>query len=283
MPSRRNFLKSTSLSLVAPIGFTSFAKSKGSSESKKNTGVGHPLQLGIAGYSFLNFNVDQAITIMQRVEIKTLSIKDFNLPLNSTPEEIDAVNAKFHAAGITIYGVGVIYMKTEAELDNAFQYARKVGVNLIVCAPNYELLPKLEQRVKSFDIRAAIHNHGPEDKLYPGPGDVFDRIRGLDKRIGLCLDIGHAMRAGIDPVKAVIDYGSRIFDMHIKDVSEAVAAGKSIEVGRGIIDFPELIRALKQISYSGKCSFEYENLMKDPLPGIAESEGFFRGVERSLG
>jgi inosose dehydratase len=267
---------------LAPIGFNSFAKSKDIPGFKKNAGVDHSLQLGIAGYSFLNFNVDQAITIMQRVEIKTLSIKDFNLPLNSTREEIDAVNAKFRAAGITIYGVGVIYMKTEAELDNAFEYAKKVGVNLIVCAPNYELLPRLEQQVKSFDIRAAIHNHGPEDKLYPGPADVFDRVKDLDKRVGLCLDIGHAMRAGVDPAKAVIDYGSRIFDMHIKDVSEAVSSGKSIEVGRGVIDFPELIRALKKIGYSGKCSFEYENLMKDPLPGIAESEGFFRGVERSL-
>jgi len=281
MSSRRNFLKLSVVSLVTPNLVSSLTNKKDFSVSKKNTDA-DLLQLGIAGYSFLNFTVDQSIAIMQRVGINTLSIKDFHLPLNSTQEQIDAVNAKFHAAGITIYAVGVIYMKTEDELNNAFDYAKKVGVNLIVCAPDYDLLPQLERQSRTYNIRAAIHNHGPEDKLYPGPKDVYDRIKNLDNRIGLCLDIGHAMRAGVNPAKAVADYGSRIFDMHVKDVSAAVNEGKSLEVGRGIIDYPALIKALKKIKYSGKCSFEYENLMKDPLPGIAESEGFFRGVERAL-
>jgi len=173
-------------------------------------------------------------------------------------------------------------MKSDSEVANAFEYAKKVGVNLIICAPDYHLLATLEDLVKTNNIRAAIHNHGPEDKLYPGPKDVYERIKNLDNRIGLCLDIGHAMRAGVEPAKAVADYGSRIFDMHIKDVSAPINEGKSIEVGRGVIDYVGLVRELKKIKYSGKCSFEYENLMKDPLPGIAESEGFFRGVERSM-
>ena len=281
MSSRRNFLKLSAVGLVTPNVISSF-KNKNDFPISKKTSSDDLLQLGIAGYSFLNFTVDQSIAIMQRVGINTLSIKDFHLPLNSTQQQIDDVNAKFHAAGITIYAVGVIYMKNEDELNNAFDYAKKVGVNLIVCAPDYDLLPQLERQARTYNIRAAIHNHGPEDKLYPGPKDVYDRIKNLDNRIGLCLDIGHAMRAGVNPAKAVADYGSRIFDMHVKDVSAAVNEGKSIEVGRGIIDYPALIKALKKIKYSGKCSFEYENLMKDPLPGIAESEGFFRGVERAL-
>jgi inosose dehydratase len=281
MSSRRIFLKLSAIGLVTPNFVSSLTNKNDFSASKKNANDDR-LQLGIAGYSFLNFTVDQSIVIMQRVGINTLSLKDFHLPLNSTQEQIDAVNAKFRAAGITIYAVGVIYMKNEDELNNAFDYAKKVGVNLIVCAPNYDLLPQLERQSRTYNIRAAIHNHGPEDKLYPVPKDVYDRIKNLDNRIGLCLDIGHAMRAGINPAKAVADYGSRIFDMHIKDVSAAVNEGKSLEVGRGVIDFPALIKALKKIEYSGKCSIEYENLMKDPLPGIAESEGYFRGVERAL-
>ena len=281
MSSRRNFLKLSAVGLVTPDVISSFKNKNDFPNSEKGVNI-DLLQLGIAGYSFLNFTIDQSIAIMQRVGINTLSIKDFHLPLNSTQQQIDEVNTKFHAAGITIYAVGVIYMKTEDELNNAFDYAQKVGVNLIVCAPDYDLLPQLERQSRTYNIRAAIHNHGPEDKLYPGPKDVYDRIKNLDNRIGLCLDIGHAMRAGVNPAKAVADYGSRIFDMHVKDVSAAVNEGKSIEVGRGIIDYPALIKALKKIKYSGKCSFEYENLMKDPLPGIAESEGFFRGVERAL-
>ncbi|HEY4875251.1 MAG TPA: sugar phosphate isomerase/epimerase [Puia sp.] len=281
MSSRRNFLKLSAVTLTAPDVFTSLKNKNNFSSRKENTDKDF-LQLGIAGYSFLDTTIEQSIVIMQRVGINTLSIKDFHLPLNSTQEKIDEVKSKFSAAGIAIYAVGVIYMKDENELNNAFDYAKKVGVNLIVCAPNYDLLPQLERQSRTYNIRAAIHNHGPEDKLYPGPKDVYDRIKNLDNRIGLCLDIGHAMRAGVNPAKAVADYGSRIFDMHIKDVSAAVNEGKSIEVGRGIIDYISLLKELKKIKYSGKCSFEYENLMKDPLPGIAESEGFFRGVERVI-
>jgi inosose dehydratase len=281
MSSRRNFLKMGALAISAPRVFSAAQQQPGSFGNKKMSSA-DSLELGIAGYTFLNLTIEQSIEVMHRVQINTLSIKDFHLPLNSTQEKIDEVKAKFQSAGISIYGVGVIYMKSENEVTAAFEYAKKVGVGMIVCAPNYDLLPQLEQQVKTTNIRAAIHNHGPEDKLYPGPKDVYDRIKGLDNRIGLCLDIGHAMRAGVEPAKAVADYGSRIYDMHLKDVSAAVADGKSIEVGRGVIDYRSLIKELKKIKYTGKCSIEYENLMKDPLPGIAESEGFFRGAERAL-
>lgn len=169
-------------------------------------------------------------------------------------------------------------MKTEAEVDRAFDYARKVGVPLIIGVPGYDLLTYTEKKVKETGIRIAIHNHGPEDKLYPGPKDVYDRISKMDRRMGLCLDIGHAFRAGAKPEKAVTDYASRIFDLHIKDVTAAKAEGKAIEVGRGAIDFPALIDALRKIQYKGVCSIEFEKDMKDALPGIAESAGYLRGV-----
>lgn len=241
------------------------------------------LQLGIAGYTFLHVPMDGAIAMMKRVGVSNLSIKDFYLPLDSTPDTIHAVNARFQAAGIHIYGAGVIYMKTAAEVDRAFEYARVLGVGLIIAAPNPELLPNVEQKVKASGIRVAIHNHGPEDKLYPSPVDVYAHIKGLDERIGLCLDIGHAARAGADPVKVVNDYGPRIFDLHIKDLKAISRTAQPIELGRGVLDIPGLLMALIKIRYAGVCSIEHEMDMNDPLPGIAELAGFFRGVVRTLG
>jgi sugar phosphate isomerase/epimerase len=241
------------------------------------------LQLGIAGYTFLHVPMDGAIAMMKRVGATNLSIKDFYLPLDSTPDTIHEVNARFQAAGIHIYGAGVIYMKTAAEVDRAFEYARVLGVGLIIAAPNPELLPNVEQKVKASGIRVAIHNHGPEDKLYPSPVDVYEHIKGLDERIGLCLDIGHAARAGADLVKVVNDYGPRIFDLHIKDLKEISRAAQPIELGRGVLDIPGLLTALIKIRYAGVCSIEHEMDMNDPLPGIAESAGFFRGVVKTLG
>ncbi|HEV3412558.1 MAG TPA: sugar phosphate isomerase/epimerase [Puia sp.] len=241
------------------------------------------LQLGIAGYTFLHVPVDGAIAMMKRVGVTNLSIKDFYLPLDSPADTIHAVSAKFRDAGIRIYAAGVIYMKTAAEVDRAFDYAKVLGVGLIIAAPNPDLLPNVEQKVKATGIRVAIHNHGPEDKLYPSPVDVYDHVKGLDERIGLCLDIGHAARAGADPVKVVNDYGSRIFDLHIKDLAVISKEAKPIELGRGVLDIPGLLAALVKIRYAGVCSIEHEMDMNDSLPGIAESAGFFRGVVRTLG
>ena len=153
---------------------------------------------------------------------------------------------------------------------------------MIIAAPNPELLPDVDRQVKASGIRVAIHNHGPEDKLYPSPVDVYEHVKGLDERIGLCLDIGHAARAGADPVKVVKDYGSRIFDLHIKDLAVISKEAKPIELGRGVLDIPGLLAALVKVRYAGVCSIEHEMDMNDALPGIAESAGFFRGVVKTL-
>lgn len=241
------------------------------------------MPVGIAGYTFAKFDLEKSIAMMKRLDIHYLSVKDFHLPLDSSPEKIADVLAQFAAGGIKVYTVGVIYMKTQEAVDTAFSYAKKVGVDMIVGVPNYELLDYTEQKVKSTNIKIAIHNHGPEDLLYPGPKQVLDRIKGRDARMGLCLDIGHATRAGANLAEAIKEAGNRLFDLHIKDVTGAVKEAKAIETGRGVIDFPLLVKTLRGIGYKGLCSIEYEKDMTDPLPGIAESAGFLKGVITSSG
>ncbi len=277
MGSRRNFLKGASLTLSAS-GLLPLVNTKAFSGLNSPIAAGNMLQMGMAGYTFLNFSIDQTISMMKRVGVTMLSLKEFHLPFDSAQDKVNEVVSKFKDGGITIYAVGVIYMKTAAEVDRAFEYARKVGVSLIVGVPEYDLLKYTEDKVKATGIKIAIHNHGPEDKRYPGPKDVFDRIKNMDAGMGLCLDIGHAVRAGADPAKAVLDFRQRMFDLHIKDVTVAKQEGKAMEVGRGVIDFPALVTALRKINYQGKCSIEFEKDMKDSLPGIAESVGYFRGI-----
>lgn len=275
MSTRRKFLKSGVMGMALAGLPTLISKAAGISHGKKNN---PPFEIGMAGYTFLNFGIPESIAMMLRVNVHHVTLKDFHLPLDSTPEKIKEVLGQFNAAGINVYGVGVIYMKTQQAVDQAFEYAKNTGVSLMIGVPDYDLLDYAEQKVKQYDIRLAIHNHGPEDTLYPGPKEVYEKVRGRDPRMGLCLDIGHAMRAGEDPGKAVLNYSDRLFDMHIKDVNAVGKGDHSIETGRGIIDFQALVKALTQVHYSGKCSIEYEKDMKDPLPGIAESVGFFKGV-----
>ncbi len=214
----------------------------------------------------------------KRVGLKYIAFKSFHLPLDSTPAQIQAVVAKVKEAGLILYGGGVISMKKEDQVHNAFDYAKAAGMKVIIGVPAPELLPLVNKKVKQYDIKVAIHNHGPTDKIYPTPASAYERIKDLDKRIGLCNDIGHTQRAGVDPAVSGEKYADRLLDVHIKDVSEAAAKGHGVEIGRGVIDIPKFLKTLVKIKYSGIVSFEYEKDANDPLAGLAESVGYVRGV-----
>jgi inosose dehydratase len=275
MKSRRQFFKLAGTGILA-AGVSSVYGSSAIIAPVRNTK--DLFSLGMAGYTFKGLSVERTIEIMNYIGVNYLSVKDFHMPLDSTKQQIDSVTGKFRAAGITVYTVGVIYMKTEAAVDQAFEYAKMAGVKMIVGAPDYNLLPYVEKKIKQYDIRLAIHNHGPDNPLYPNATDIWNHIKDLDPRMGICIDIGHTVRDGQDPSVDIERYASRIFDIHTKDVDAATKEGKTVETGRGIIDFPRFITSLRKIKYTGKCSLEFEKEMKDNLPGIAESIGYFKGV-----
>ncbi|MDP4187365.1 MAG: sugar phosphate isomerase/epimerase [Bacteroidota bacterium] len=236
-------------------------------------------KIGIAGFSFAKVgSLDKSLETMQKINVHYLCIKDFHLPLNSTDEQIAAFKEKLKAKDITGYAVGPIYMKTEAEVDHAFEYAKKAGVKLIVGVPNYELLPYVDKKVKEYNFNFAIHLHGPDIKIYQDADDVWNHVKNLDPRIGMCLDIGHDTRNGKDPVADLKKYQSRVFEVHLKDVTGNTRLGYSLEVGRGIINFPAFVKMLRKVGYSGVVSLENEINMNDPYMDIAESIGYFRGI-----
>jgi sugar phosphate isomerase/epimerase len=234
--------------------------------------------LAVAGYSFVHFNLEESLSMMRRTDISYLCIKDFHLPFTSSDLEIAVFHELLSKSNVTGYAVGPIYMKSREEIDKAFLYAERVGVDLMVGIPQPEDLNYISSKVKQYNIRYAIHNHGPEDKLYPNAAIIYNLIKGLDKRVGICLDIGHNTRDNQDLLVDVGQFSERIFDIHLKNVTAANERGTTCELGRGVINIPLFVQALRKVNYSGMCSIEHEKDMKDPLAGIAESAGFFRGV-----
>jgi sugar phosphate isomerase/epimerase len=276
MTTRRSFLKNTG-GLMALAGVSPAVASASIPETTRPAAE-DLFKLGMAGYSFVHFNLDQSLEMMRKTDVHYLCIKDFHLPLNSTAEQIAAFHEKLKKSGVTGYAVGPIYMKTKQEIDNAFAYCKRVGVKLIVGIPNHEELPYIDQKVKEYDFKYAIHIHGPGDKLYPNAASVINLVKDLDPRIGLCFDMGHDMRYGNDPIADLDKYSKRIFDIHLKNVTAATKDGSTCELGRGVIDIPAFVNMLRKVKYDGCCSLEYEKDMKDPLAGIAESVGYFKGV-----
>jgi sugar phosphate isomerase/epimerase len=279
--TRRDFFRRGAAGAAA-IGISPAAKRLLGQEGPARKKVRVPFELGLASYTFREFGLEAAIAMTRRVGLARISLKEFHLPLPSTDAEIAAAIRKVREAGLVAYGCGVIYMTTPAEVERAFAYAKTGGMEVIIGVPNHDLLPLTEKKVKETGIKLAIHNHGPGDPLYPTPASAFERLRGMDPRLGLCLDIGHCQRAGVDPSAAAEACATRLLDVHLKDVSAASKDGGFVEVGRGVIDLPKFLRTLVRLDYRGTASFEYEKDGKDPLAGLAESVGFVRGILTSL-
>jgi sugar phosphate isomerase/epimerase len=245
-------------------------------------GAAAGFELGLASYTFREFGLDEALAMARRVGLGRIALKDIHLPLDSPDDAIRKAADKVREGGLALYGCGVVYMATEAEVDRAFAYARTAGIGTLIGVPDHALLGRAENRVRETGIRLAIHNHGPGDPRYPTPGSVLERIAGLDPRIGVCLDVGHCTRSGLDPSEEAGRCGARLLDIHMKDVSAAAAEGGTVEVGRGVIDVPDFLRTIIRLGYRGTVAFEHEKDGRDPLAGLAESVGFVRGALAAL-
>lgn len=276
--SRRNFLRLSGTGLLAsqaPVLLTARSRRSGADSEL-------PFELGIASYTFREFSLDETIAMTVRLGIKKLCLKSMHMPLDSTPAEIKAMAAKVRDAGIDLYGGGVIYMTNAGEVDNAFEYAKNAGMKVIIGSPDHDLLERCNQKVKETGIKLAIHNHGPGDDKYPTPESVYNLVKDMDPRMGLCVDVGHTLRIGADPVEDTRKYMDRVHDIHLKDEDKADPSGNTCEIGRGVIDIPGFLKMLIEENYQNVASFEYEKDGDDPLPGLAESVGYVRGVLRVI-
>jgi sugar phosphate isomerase/epimerase len=275
MTNRRNFIKATGLGIAA-ASVPGLATATASNSEAPKTEFG--FKLGVASYSLREFSQEQAIDMTLRCGVNQITFKSMHLPLDSDKETIKKAVALCKQKGVNLYGGGVIYMKSKEEVDQAFEYAKTAEMKMIVGVPNHDLLDYVEGKVKEHDIMLAIHNHGPGDLVYPSAESAYVLIKNRDKRMGLCIDIGHTKRINRDPEQDLKDFFDRVIDVHIKDVTAANADGKTCIIGRGVINFPSFMKSVVKLGYKGALSLEYEAEGKDPLPGMMESFGFVKGV-----
>jgi sugar phosphate isomerase/epimerase len=272
---RRVFLGALAASALLP-------RNIGVSASSRRAATA-PLKLGVASYSLRKFPLDRALEIAKALDVTYLNFKDVHIPRTDPPEALKATRAKIEGAGFTIVGGGTITMRNnEAHVRKDFEYARLAGMPVIVAAPSPDSLDVVERTAKEFGIRVAIHNHGPEDKFFPSPYDAYQLIKDRDRQMGLCVDVGHTVRAGVDPARAVVELRDRVYDLHVKDLRDLKDRDSQVIVGKGAIDFPALFRALIKIGFTGHVGLEYEIDADNPLPGMQQSMAYMRGVLAAL-
>ncbi len=298
MITRRNFFATTSLALAA-AGCQSISKNGSCTKCGKVN-----FKLGMAGYSCHRLSADETLALLKRLDVNYLCVKDFHLPFKATDAEIAAFKQKCADHGVTGYGLGPIYMDTKDKAKMVFDFAKRFGVDTVVGVPfeykmingkktRYEsrsLCEYLSGLCKEYDIRYAIHNHGPDiPYLFPTGETSWNMVKDLDVRMGLCLDVGHDFRAKADPVASIRKFHTRIYDMHIKNVKFDPVKNRAMPMPRGDMDMWAIVKALVEVGYTGVCSLEYESFPpKGEKPGIkaedvAESIGYFKGLMKAAG
>jgi sugar phosphate isomerase/epimerase len=277
--SRRKLLQSSALAAVAGA-MPSFAQPKAA------TGKPSPIRLGLCSYTFRNFTRAQMIPFLKQLHITELNAKDVKDHLPADPAQEQAAVDDYKANGIHLHAAGAIYFRKneEADVRAQFEYVKRAGISVIVAGdPTPETLPRIEKFAREYDIRIAIHNHGPEDKLWPSPLDILKDIKGLDPRIGCCIDVGHTVRAGTDVVDAIHAVGPRLFNMHMKDLASFTDKESQVAVGAGKMPVREIFAGLIAIDYKGFVDLEYEIKADDPMPGVIESIAYMRGTLTGMG
>jgi sugar phosphate isomerase/epimerase len=279
--SRRDFVRSGAL-VAAAASKDVFAAASGRPPADE----GSAIRLGVASYTFRNFSRAQMIGYLKQLNVPALNAKDVKDHLPTDPQEEEAALADYAASSIKLHAAGTIYFAKDEDADirSKFEYCRRAGIGVIVAGdPATETLPRIEKFVKEYDIRIAIHNHGPEDKLWHSPLDVLKAVKGLDPRIGCCIDVGHTVRAGTDVVQAIHEVGPRVFNVHMKDLTNFQSKESQVAVGEGIMPLKKIFEALGAIKYKGFVDLEYEVHPDDPMPGAIASFAYMRGVLSGMG
>ncbi len=275
---RRDFIRSGAMAAAALVASDEFLAA---SAARPSADEGLPIRLGVASYTFRNFSRAQMIGFLKQLNVLVLNAKDVKDHLPMDAKEEQAALADYAAAGIKLHAAGTIYFPKDEDADirSKFEYCKRAGIGVIVAGdPAPETLPRIEKFVKEYDTRFAIHNHGPEDKLWHSPLDVLKAVKGMDPRMGCCIDVGHTVRAGTDVVQAIHEVGARLFNVHMKDLTNFQSKESQVAVGEGLMPVKRIFEALGAIKYKGFVDLEYEIHADDPMPGVIESFAYMRGV-----
>ena len=277
--SRRNFVRSSALAASAFVSKDAYTLI----QDRPSAGEASPIRLGVASYTFRNFSRAQMIGFLKQLNVFALNLKDVKDHLPSDLQQELSALADYAAAGMKPHAAGTIYFEKDEDADirSKFEYCKRAVI--VAGDPAPQTLPRIEKFVREYDIRFAIHNHGPEDKLWHSPLDVLKAVKSMDPRIGCCIDVGHTVRAGTDVVQAIHEVGPRLFNVHMKDLTNFQDKESQVAVGDGIMPVAKIFDALTAISYKGFVDLEYEINANDPMPGVISSFAYMRGVQAGLG
>jgi inosose dehydratase len=228
--------------------------------------------LGLQLFSLRKFPVAEALVHAKELGFDAVEFYSGMLPVKATPEMIADVRRQVADLGLKISAHGVNRFTGDAAANRRiFEFAKAAEIGILTADPDPDSFASLDELVREFDIRIAIHNHGPRHR-YNKAADVLHAIEGHDERIGACADLGHYIRSGERPVDVIRLLAGRLYGIHLKDFAEMQDKSHGVILGRGHVDVPAVFAALEQAGFpaDGALSLEYEENPEDPFDDIRQ-------------
>jgi sugar phosphate isomerase/epimerase len=224
--------------------------------------------MGLQTYTLRAFTFEETLAHLKDFGLKYGQFFSKQLPITDDPSKIDAAKQKLKDAGVQILSWGVQGFSKDAEkTKKAFEFAKAMGFSVYSANPSADSFESLAALTKEYGIKIAIHNHGPDDRTYGRLEQVQKAVEKWPVQIGACVDTGHVLRSGEDPVAWIRALGPRVHDVHLKDYSDA----KTEHVlGQGKLDILGVLKALREAKFSGILAVEYEKNEKDPIADVKE-------------
>jgi sugar phosphate isomerase/epimerase len=267
--SRRRFLTSS----AAGIALMSLQSGCASTQTTSSRGRFGPFRFGIQAHGLRNFPIDEAIRIIHDdLQLHWVEFSRKHLPVEATGQEIQRIRALLDQSNITCNALGVHKFTADHDANRrVFDFARSMNVRNISANPSADSFDSLDKLVADYDIRIAIHNHGP-GAPYDKVTDVTDAVTGRHPNIGACVDTGHFIRSAEDPIEAIYKLKGRIFGLHVKDVAEQTKKTHDVIIGAGFLDVVAMFKALKDVNFptDGALSLEFEGNPDDPVAEIKQ-------------
>ena len=260
--SRRGFLAAGAASCAVASPLAAFAREAAAAD----------LNLGIQLYSLRGYKVDEAMKHARDIGFRFVEFYGDMYPVNSDAAAIAGMKKKLADLGLTVSAHGVNGFGGDAAANRkVFEFAKAAGIPCLSADPSPEAFKSLDELVKEFDIKIAIHNHGPNHR-YNKVVDVLKAIEGHDERIGACADLGHYIRSGEKPTEVIRLLKGRLYGIHLKDFQDMKDVTKGVILGKGHLDVPAVMASLVQTNFpkNGALSLEYEENPQNPLDDIRQ-------------
>ena len=224
--------------------------------------------MGLQTYTLRAFTFDETIAHLKDLGLKYAQFFSKQLPITDDKSKIETAKQKLKDAGITILSWGVqSFTKDVAKTKASFEFAKAMGFSVYSANPSADSFESLAALTKEYGIKIAIHNHGPQDKAYGRLEQVQKAVEKWPVEIGACVDTGHVLRTGENPIDWIKALGPRVHDVHLKDFSDARTEHI---LGKGKLDVVGVLKALKDVKFPGILAVEYELNEKNPIADVKE-------------